>query len=54
MCKVLAPVKVMYEMLQIKIRLYDFSSIKTLSVSKSSNFIMSQVLTRTAFNINFF
>ena len=49
MCKVLAPVKVMYEMLQIKIRLYDFSSIKTLSISKSSNFVMSQSINTYSF-----
>ena len=49
MCKVLAPVKVMYEMLQIKIRLYDFSSIKTLSVSKFSNFVMSQSINTYSF-----
>ena len=48
------PIKVLYEMLQIKIFSYKFSFDKILTKPKSSILIMTLIITSTIFNINFF
>ena len=42
-CKGFKPIKILYQMLETKIFSFDFSSIKILSRSKSSNLIMSLI-----------
>ena len=55
--KGLVPIKILYEILQNKIFLHDFSSIKTLSRSKLSKLVIRiviRIVIRRISNINFF